>query len=272
LLELHFFYHRFNTCIHRPVALVSLSLPRVYSLLYPSLLSLPDDEAASLRIQAALSITFVSGLVLATLGLLRLGLMAHFIPPAVMVGFTNAAALAIGISQTKEILGLRNVPRFDYTWQSCWYVLTHLNEGQAASAGIGVACILFLLGAKYFKTRLVDRAPPPTTGRERRRRGVIKILHPFLNLFLVILTSLVARLLVSQGVEIVIVKHVAAGLPKPAVPRLELLWTIVGHSLSIVLVAFMEVSLRVLPHFMFLFLCSPPLLPYVPFFTPLSLF
>jgi len=31
-------------------------------------------------------------------------------------------------------------------------------------------------------------------------------------------------------------------LPRPAVPRLEHLWTIVGHSLSIVLVAFMEVS------------------------------
>jgi len=69
--------------IYRPVALVSLSLPRVYSLLYPTLLSLPDEEAAALRIQAALSITFVSGLVLATLALLRLGLVAHFIPPAV---------------------------------------------------------------------------------------------------------------------------------------------------------------------------------------------
>jgi len=159
-----------------------------------------------------------------------------------MVGFTNAAALAIGISQVKEVLGLKNVPRYDYTWESCWYVLTHLNEGQAASAGIGVACILLLLGVKHVKTRLVDRAPPATTDRERRRREVIKILYPLSNLFLVILTSLVARVLVSQGVEIVIVKHVPAGLPRPAVPRLEHLWTIVGHSLSIVLVAFMEVS------------------------------
>jgi MFS superfamily sulfate permease-like transporter len=162
-------------------------------------------------------------------------------PTQVMVGFTNAAALAIGISQVKEVLGLQGVPRFDYTWESCRYVLTHLNEGQAASAGIGVACIIFLLGAKYFKTRLVDRAPPATTEWERRRRAIIKVLYPLSNLFLVILTSLVARLLVSQGVEIVIVKHVPAGLPKPAVPRLEHLWTIVGHSLSIVLVAFMEV-------------------------------
>lgn len=158
-----------------------------------------------------------------------------------MVGFTNAAALAIGISQIKEVLGLKNVPRSNYTWQSCWYVLTHLHQGQASSAAVGVACILFLLGAKHLKTRLVDHAPPPTTQSEGRRRAIIKILYPLSNLFLVIITSLVARLLVSQGIDIIIVKNVPAGLPSPAVPRLENLWTIVGHSLSIVLVAFMEV-------------------------------
>ncbi len=117
-----------------PVALVSLGLPRVCEVLYPSIADLPDDQAAPLRIQAATAVALVSGLLLATMGLLRLGAAAHFIPPAVMVGFTTAAALAIGVSQVKELLGIKGVPRYPYTWQTCAYVLSHLGDAQPASA------------------------------------------------------------------------------------------------------------------------------------------
>lgn len=116
-----------------PVALVSLSLPSVCEVLYPSIADLPDDEAAALRVQAATAVALVSGVLLAVLGLLRLGAVAHVIPSAVMVGFTSAAALAIGVSQLKELLGLK-VPRYPYTWQTCSYVLSHLGDGQWASA------------------------------------------------------------------------------------------------------------------------------------------
>jgi MFS superfamily sulfate permease-like transporter len=225
-----------------PVALVSLSLPRVYDVLYPDLLSLPEEEASAVRVHAALSIAFVSGVVLSALGLFRLGLIAHLIPPAVMVGFTNAAALAIGVSQIKEVLGLQGVPRFDYTWQSGWYVLRHLGDGQAASAGVGLGCIVFLLAAKQLRKRFMQRAPPAGTGVPRRFLSVLKALYPLLSLVLVIVTSLVARLLLSRGVEIIIVKDVPAGLPSPAAPRLDRFWTIVEHSLGVVLVAFMEVG------------------------------
>lgn len=125
-----------------PVALVSLGLPRVCEVIFPSIADLPDDQAAPLRVEAATAVALVSGLVLAALGLLRLGIVAHTIPPGVMVGFTNAAALAIGVSQLKELLGLK-VPRYPYTWQTMGYVLSHLNEGQAASAVRAVSGVEF---------------------------------------------------------------------------------------------------------------------------------
>ena len=102
-------------------------------MLYPSITDLPDAEASPLRVEAATAVALVSGILLAALGLLRLGALAHAIPPAVMVGFTAAAALAIGVSQAKELLGLK-VPRYPYTWQTCSYVLGHLGEAQPASA------------------------------------------------------------------------------------------------------------------------------------------
>lgn len=87
-----------------PVALVSLSLPRVYEILYPNLAQLPEEEATQARIQAATSITFVAGLVLVGLALLRLGMVSRFIPPAVMVGFTNAGVYVIFVYRYTLIL------------------------------------------------------------------------------------------------------------------------------------------------------------------------
>lgn len=217
-------------------------------MLYPSITDLPDAEASPLRVEAATAVALVSGILLAALGLLRLGALAHAIPPAVMVGFTAAAALAIGVSQAKELLGLK-VPRYPYTWQTCSYVLGHLGEAQPASAvrccwlwvcgfvvvgggclstppslpddthastkhppkntqAVGLGCVLFLLGAKHAKARWVDRS------RNRRLQQTFKFLYPLSNLLLVVVTSLVARALLRRGAAIAVVKDVPVGFSK----------------------------------------------------------
>lgn len=131
----------------------------MFQVLYPSIADLPDAEAAPLRVEAATAVALVSGILLAALGLLRLGALAHAIPPGVMVGFTAAAALAIGVSQAKELLGLK-VPRYPYTWQTCWYVLSHVNEGQPASAVRAYVLVGLILCGLFI-------SPPPLTTRHR---------------------------------------------------------------------------------------------------------
>ncbi|MDR0275838.1 MAG: STAS domain-containing protein [Burkholderiaceae bacterium] len=51
--------------------------------------------------------TALSGLLLFLMGLLRLGTLVRFIPVAVIIGFTNGIAVLIGLSQIKDLLGLR---------------------------------------------------------------------------------------------------------------------------------------------------------------------
>jgi SulP family sulfate permease len=51
--------------------------------------------------------TFLSGLMLMAIGLLRLGTFVKYIPYPVTVGFTSAIAVVIFASQVKELLGLR---------------------------------------------------------------------------------------------------------------------------------------------------------------------
>lgn len=57
-------------------------------------------------IQAALTLTLLAGLFQLLMGLLRLGNLASFVSPSVMVGFTGGAAAMIVISQAPSILGL----------------------------------------------------------------------------------------------------------------------------------------------------------------------
>ena len=51
--------------------------------------------------------TFIAGVILLVMGLMRLGQMIRFIPKAVVIGFTNGIAIVIFMAQIKDFLGLR---------------------------------------------------------------------------------------------------------------------------------------------------------------------
>ena len=51
--------------------------------------------------------TALSGVLLFTMGLLRLGALVRFIPVTIIIGFTNGIAVLIGLSQLKDLFGLK---------------------------------------------------------------------------------------------------------------------------------------------------------------------
>jgi SulP family sulfate permease len=51
--------------------------------------------------------TAMAGVLLFVMGLTRIGSLIRYIPVAIVIGFTNGIAVLIGLSQVKEILGLR---------------------------------------------------------------------------------------------------------------------------------------------------------------------
>jgi SulP family sulfate permease len=56
--------------------------------------------------QAAITLAFISGLMLLAMGLLRLGFLAHFLSHSVISGFISASALIIAASQLKTLMGV----------------------------------------------------------------------------------------------------------------------------------------------------------------------
>jgi SulP family sulfate permease len=56
--------------------------------------------------QAAITLAFISGLMLLSMGLLRLGFLANFLSHSVISGFISASALIIAASQMKTLMGV----------------------------------------------------------------------------------------------------------------------------------------------------------------------
>jgi len=83
------------------------------------------------------------------MGLLRIGFLVNFLSHPVLVGFTAAAAIVIGFSQVKHVLGF-SVPRGEFI-ETVHHTVTHLGETNFAALTIGVTAILLLL---FFKNSL----------------------------------------------------------------------------------------------------------------------
>jgi len=79
------------------------------------------------------------------MGLFKLGSLIRFIPVAVIIGFTNAIAVLIILSQIKDFLGLEIVRMPADFWgltQSLWLAKNTLNPYALAVSGSG---LLFLI-------------------------------------------------------------------------------------------------------------------------------
>jgi len=81
-----------------PTNAISLAL---FAMLTPLAMAGSDQY-----IQLALVVTILVGLIQAAIGLLKLGMVANFISPAVLGGFTSGAAVLIALHATGDALGL----------------------------------------------------------------------------------------------------------------------------------------------------------------------
>jgi SulP family sulfate permease len=87
-------------------------------------------------IQLALAVTLMVGVLQWLIGALRLGLLANFISPAVLFGFTSGAALLIALYALPELLGLGPAPKHSAAGVLV-HVSTQLRSVQPLALGIG---------------------------------------------------------------------------------------------------------------------------------------
>ena len=209
-----------------PVAIVSLLVASGVNALAP--------QGTAQYIQLTLTLALLVGIIQFLMGLVRLGFLVNFLSHPVLAGFTSAAAIVIGFSQLKHVLGFA-IPRTEYFYQSVLYVIEHLSETHLITLAIGLGSIFMLF---YFKKSL---------GSHLRRLGLNESLIVPLTksgpLIVVLLgTMLVVLLGLSLNADIKIVGDVPAGLPPLALPNFDFnIWqTLLPTALAISFVGYME--------------------------------
>jgi SulP family sulfate permease len=128
-----------------PVAVASLLTA---SALAP-LAAVGSEQFVALAILMALLV----GLIQLTLGIFKLGVVVNFLSHPVIVGFTNAAAIIIGLSQLNKLFGVP-MGRSEHFIQDIWGVLQQLGATHVPTFIIGVAAFAIMWGLKKYRPAL----------------------------------------------------------------------------------------------------------------------
>jgi SulP family sulfate permease len=189
-----------------------------------------SPEYGQLALGLALEVALIQG----AMGLLRLGFLANFLSHTVVTAFGSAAALIIGFSQLRHLLGVKiaNTESFLLLVQRLWQSLDKVNW---ATFGLGLLAVSLLVYAQHKLPHQLRRWGVPP--------GWALILTKGAPLAAVLVTSLLVwGLNLSERAGVSVVGSIPSGLPPLGFPSLSWgQWTaLLPTALAISLVGFTE--------------------------------
>lgn len=129
-----------------PVAVVSIMLATALA---------PVASSPEQYIALAMFMALLVGLFQLFLGIFRLGIVVNFLSHPVIVGFTNAAAIVIGLSQLPKIFGVTLSGLVsDPFMVRIWGVVERLNETHILTLLMGLGAFAIMMGLKKFAPKL----------------------------------------------------------------------------------------------------------------------
>ncbi|PMB13271.1 sodium-independent anion transporter [Fischerella thermalis CCMEE 5282] len=182
----------------------------------------------------ALLLALMVGLIEILMGVLRLGFLVNFLSQAVISGFISAAAIIIGFSQVKHLLGLK-IPQTESFIRLLTYIAQEIAAINWVTFTLGFVSILVLV---YFHQKL---------GKQLQKQGfteqTITPVTKSAPLLLVIGTSLLVWLLrLDQFAGVKIVGEIPKGLPSVTIPSIDFnhMQALLPAAFAISFVGFME--------------------------------
>lgn len=165
----------------------------------------------------AIFLALFMGAIQLGLGLLRMGFLVNFLSKPVISGFTSAAAIIIGLSQLKHLLGtsIERSNQVHFLLKNAFVTLTDTN---LITLGIGIAAILLIKAIKK-----INKSIPA---------ALVVVVIGILGIYFLGLNEF--------GVKIV--GEVPSGLPSFGVPSIDYsrISELVPIALTLALIAFME--------------------------------
>lgn len=103
-------------------------------------------------IQLALAVTVMVGVLQWLIGALRLGMLANFISPSVLFGFTSGAALLIAVHALPDFLGIAAASEHG-AGAVLAHVVTQLPSAQPAALAVAAITLAVALGLRRYRRR-----------------------------------------------------------------------------------------------------------------------
>uniref|UniRef100_A0A8C9YHL5 Solute carrier family 26 member 5 n=1 Tax=Sander lucioperca TaxID=283035 RepID=A0A8C9YHL5_SANLU len=191
-----------------------------------------DVEARDARrVQVAVVLTTLVGIIQFVLGLLRFGFVAIYLTEPLVRGFTTAASVHVVISQLKYLLGVKT-QRFSgplsaiYSVKAVLYDITNTN---VSTLILGLVCFVFLFVIKDLNERFKKKLPIPIPGE---------------IIVVIVSTSVSYGMSLADDYHVDVVGKIPTGLLPPTAPEFSLLPSLVTDSFAVAIVGFsMGISL-----------------------------
>lgn len=180
----------------------------------------------------AITLAFLSGLLLLSMGLLRLGFLANFLSHPVISGFISASGILIAASQLKTLMGV-SAEGYNFLDLSL-SLMSQLGQVHVLTLAIGAATVAFLFWVRSGLKPLLQRL-----GMKPRAADVVAKTGPVAA---IAVTTLFTWALDWQVQGVKIVGAVPQGLPPFTLPLWDLgLWqALLVPALLISVVGFVE--------------------------------
>ncbi|XP_057877879.1 prestin [Melospiza georgiana] len=183
------------------------------------------------RVQVAVALAFLSGLIQLCLGFLRFGFLAIYLTEPLVRGFTTAAAVHVFTSQLKYLLGIKT-NRYSGPLSvvySMVAVFSNITTTNIATMIVGLTCIVLLLIGKEINFRFQKKLPVPI---------------PMEIIVVIIGTGVSAGMHLHESYKVDVVGNIPQGLRAPTVPDIGLIPAIFVDAVAIAIVGFsMAVSM-----------------------------
>lgn len=168
-------------------------------------------------IAMAIFLAFFMGIIQLVLGLLRMGFLVNFLSKPVISGFTSAAAIIIGLSQLKHLLGT-SIEGSNQVHILLKNALATITDTNLITLGIGIAAIILIKSIKKINNNIPA--------------ALVVVVLGILGIYFFSLNDI--------GVNIV--GEVPSGLPSFQVPTLQYsrISELLPIALTLALIAFME--------------------------------
>ncbi|CAN8210654.1 unnamed protein product [Coccothraustes coccothraustes] len=242
-----FLYTFFGTSKHISIgtfAVVSMMVGSVAVREVPDEMICPDSNSTNTtailefynardarRVQVAVALAFLSGLIQLCLGLLRFGFLSIYLTEPLVRGFTTAAAVHVFTSQLKYLLGVKT-SRYSGPLSVVYRIVavfSNITTTNIATLIVGLSCVVLLLIGKEINVRFHKKLPVPI---------------PMEIIVVIIGTGVSAGMNLHESYKVNVVGSIPQGLRAPAVPDIQLIPAIFVDAVAIAVVGFsMSVSM-----------------------------